>query len=131
MKSGGSYLQGYNCQVAVDADHQVIVELGVSNQPPDAEHLEPILERMANSAGALPAVMTMDAGYWSEENANTCANQGLMPTSPPAAYRMASHHRRNAALSPEVLMPKPAWLANSEERREQRSTPSAKRSWSR
>ncbi len=25
MQSGGSYLQGYNCQVAVDSDHQVIV----------------------------------------------------------------------------------------------------------
>jgi transposase len=25
MQSGGSYLQGYNCQLAVDSDHQVIV----------------------------------------------------------------------------------------------------------
>ncbi|MCX5969888.1 MAG: hypothetical protein NTV57_20130 [Cyanobacteria bacterium] len=41
MQSGGSYLQGYNCQLAVDSDHQVIVAVGVSNQPPDVEHLEP------------------------------------------------------------------------------------------
>jgi transposase len=77
MHSGGSYLQGYNCQLAVDSDHQVIVAVGVSNQPPDVEHLEPMLERIATSAGALPKVMTLDAGYWSEDNANACADQGI------------------------------------------------------
>ena len=77
MQSGGSYLQGYNCQVAVDSDHQVIVAVGVSNQPPDVEHLEPMLERIAVSAGELPDVMTMDAGYWSEDNAKACADQGI------------------------------------------------------
>jgi transposase len=77
MQSGGSYLQGYNCQLAVDSDHQVIVAVGVSNQPPDVEHLEPMLQRIAASAGALPEVMTLDAGYWSEDNANACADQGI------------------------------------------------------
>jgi transposase len=77
MQSGGSYLQGYNCQVAVDSDHQVIVAVGVSNQPPDVEHLEPMLERIAATAGALPDVMTMDAGFWSEDNAKACADQGI------------------------------------------------------
>ena len=77
MQSGGSYLQGYNCQLAVDSDHQVIVAVGVSNQPPDVEHLEPMLERIATSAGALPDVMTLDAGYWSEDNAKSCSVQGI------------------------------------------------------
>ena len=77
MQSGGSYLQGYNCQLAVDSDHQVIVAVGVSNQPPDVEHLEPMLQRIATSAGALPDVMTLDAGYWSEENARVCVDQGI------------------------------------------------------
>jgi len=77
MQSGGTYLQGYNCQLAVDSDHQVIVAIGVSNQPPDVEHLEPMLQRIAASAGALPDVMTMDAGYWSEDNTKACADQGI------------------------------------------------------
>jgi len=77
MQSGGSYLQGYNCQLAVDSDHQVIVAVGVSNQPPDVEHLEPMLQRIAATAGVRPDVMTMDAGYWSEDNAKTCSNQGI------------------------------------------------------
>ena len=77
MQSGGSYLQGYNCQLAVDSDHQVIVAVGLSNQPPDAEHLAPMLERIVASAGALPDVMTMDAGYWSEDNAKACSDQSI------------------------------------------------------
>ena len=77
MQSGGTYLQGYNCQLAVDSDHQVIVAVGVSNQPPDIEHLRPMLQRIAATAGALPEVMTLDAGYWSEDNANACADQGI------------------------------------------------------
>ena len=77
MHSSGSYLQGYNCQLAVDSDHQVIVAVGVSNQPPDVEHLEPMLQRIATSAGALPDVMTLDAGYWSEDNAKACSDHGI------------------------------------------------------
>jgi hypothetical protein len=77
MKSDGHYIQGYNCQLAVDSDHQVIVATGVSNQPPDVEHLEPMLQQIAASAGTLPTVMTMDAGYWSEDNAKACADQGI------------------------------------------------------
>ncbi len=41
----GNVLQGCNCQAVVDGDHQVIVAMGVSNQPPDVEHLVPRLER--------------------------------------------------------------------------------------
>jgi len=77
MKSDGHYIQGYNCQLAVDSDHQVIVATGVSNQAPDVEHLEPMLQRIAATAGALPEVMTTDAGYWSEANAELCAQQGI------------------------------------------------------
>jgi len=36
-----------------------------------------MLERIAASAGALPDVMTMVAGYWSEDNVNPCAEQGI------------------------------------------------------
>jgi transposase len=77
MQSGGTYLQGYNCQVAVDGDYQVIVAVGVSNQPPDVEHMEPMLQRIADGTGAMPDVMTMDAGFWSEDNVKVCADQGI------------------------------------------------------
>jgi hypothetical protein len=85
MLSGGPFLQGHNCQLAVDSDHQVIVAVGVSNQTPDVEQLEPILQRIAVTAGALPDVTTMDAGYWSEDNAKACADQGIDAYIAPAA----------------------------------------------
>lgn len=50
----------------------MIDAVGVSNQSADFEHLEPMLERIVASAGALPDVLTMDAGYWSENNVNEC-----------------------------------------------------------
>lgn len=60
-----------------ESDHPVIVAVCLSNQPPDVGHLLPRLERIAASAGARPEVMTMDAGYGSEDNANACADQGM------------------------------------------------------
>ena len=32
---------------------------------------------IAAGTGALPKVMTLDAGYWSEDNAKACADQGI------------------------------------------------------
>jgi len=55
-------------ELAVDSDHQVIVAVGVSNQPPDVETWSRCW------TGALPDVMTFDAGYWSEDNAKSCAD---------------------------------------------------------
>jgi hypothetical protein len=63
--------------LAVDSDHQVIVATGVSNQAPDVEHLEPMVQRIAATAAALPEVMSLDAGYWSEDNAKACTDQGI------------------------------------------------------
>jgi hypothetical protein len=79
MKSDGNMLQGYNCQAAVDSDHQVIVAMGVSNQPPDVEHLEPMLERTIANTGACPKTFIADAGYWSEDNVSACEKRGADP----------------------------------------------------
>jgi hypothetical protein len=79
MKSDGNMLQGYNCQAAVDGDHQVIVAMGVSNQPPDVEHLKPMLERTIANTGACPETFIADAGYWSEDNVSTCEKRGADP----------------------------------------------------
>lgn len=60
-----------NCQAAVDGDLQVIVAMGVSNQPPDVEHLEPMLERTIANTGACPEAFTAVA-------AGFCAAVGKM-----------------------------------------------------
>ncbi len=45
MERNSTFLQAYNCQLAVDEEHQVIVAHAVSNQSPDSANLDPILRR--------------------------------------------------------------------------------------
>jgi len=44
QKSGDGFVQGYNGQLAVDEANQIIVAQALTNQPPDTEHLIPMLE---------------------------------------------------------------------------------------
>ena len=49
----------------------------MSNQAPEDEHLKPVVQRIAATAGGLPDVLSADAGCWSEDNATTCTEQGI------------------------------------------------------
>ena len=77
MKRDGAFLQGYNGQAIADGESQVIVAAALTNQPPDAEHLRPMLAQVKENCGALPKKLSADAGYWSEENAEHCAGAGV------------------------------------------------------
>lgn len=77
LKGSGGWIQGYNAQAAVDGDHQVIVAIGVSNQPSDAVHLLPMLERIQANTGRLPDALIADAGYCSAANLEACEEKGL------------------------------------------------------
>ena len=68
LKGGDGWIQGYNCQAAVDGDHQIIVAVGVSNQASDQHHFIPMLERIVANSGQLPEKMIADAGYCSTAN---------------------------------------------------------------
>ena len=70
-------IQGYIAQAAVDGDHQVIVAIGVSNQPSDAVHLLPMLERIEANTGQVPDALIADAGYCSTANLESCEEKGL------------------------------------------------------
>jgi transposase len=100
MQSDGDWIQGFNCQAAVDGDHQVIVAIGVSNQPPDVEHLEPMLERTIANTGQAPKTFIADAGYWSEANAKACAAQGVDP-------HIATGRQRHGQPPPPIRGPLP------------------------
>jgi transposase len=77
LKGADGWIQGYNAQAAVDRDHQVIVAIGVSNQPSDAVHLLPMLERIQANTGQLPDAFIADAGYCSTANLKACEERGL------------------------------------------------------
>jgi transposase len=70
MKDGATkrFLQGYNTQLAVDAEAQIIVACGVTQQATDVQQFVPMLEQVRATVGASPDVVTADAGYFSEAN---------------------------------------------------------------
>jgi transposase len=64
MKSSDGFLQGYNCQQAVDGEHQVIVAQSVTNQGTDNHNLCPMVEQVRANLGNVPTAVTADTGYW-------------------------------------------------------------------
>ncbi|MDA8016754.1 MAG: transposase, partial [Thermoanaerobaculia bacterium] len=76
MEQGGAFLQGYNCQAAVDDGHQVIVAADLTNQVPDNGNLVPMLEQVRRNCGASAAVATADSGYWAPDTPSACRDLG-------------------------------------------------------
>jgi len=83
--SDGSFHQCYNGQAVVDSKTQVIVAAELSDQSPDTEQLDPALDQLDENLkeiqAQLPegAVLTADAGYFSEENVKSTVAHGLDP----------------------------------------------------
>lgn len=76
MMAGGVFVQAYNAQIVVDAEAQVIVEEAITNQPPDTQHLPPLIEQLRSTVG-LPLRLSADSGYYSDENIHYCDRQGV------------------------------------------------------
>jgi transposase len=76
MIRNGVFLQAFNAQAAASTD-QIIVAHGVTNDPTDAQHLQPLIERIAENCGEPPKILTADAGYMSEANIAYCAKRGV------------------------------------------------------
>ena len=79
QKSGDGFVQGYNAQAAVDEQEQIIVAQSLTNQPPDVEHLAPMLDQVIENCGWAPEVLTADAGYFSVENVRAAEKAGCDP----------------------------------------------------
>jgi transposase len=81
--SDGSFHQCYNGQAIVDSKTQVIVAAELSDQAPDIEQLASALDQLQENLDAIDAelpddaVLTADAGYFSEENVKNIAEHGL------------------------------------------------------
>jgi IS5 family transposase len=79
MKTGDGYVQGYNCQAAVDEESQIIVAQALTNQPPDVEHLAPMLDQIIAGCGAAPTKLSADTGYYSDANVQASVERGIDP----------------------------------------------------
>lgn len=68
LKTRDGYIQGYNAQAAVDADHQVVVAYDVNATQNDAPYLPRLVGRIRSMTGRQANELSADAGYLSERN---------------------------------------------------------------
>jgi transposase len=68
LKGPSGFLQGYNCQAAVDGDKQIIVAHATTNEQNDAPQLVPMLEAIRRNTGRHAKELSADVGYLSERN---------------------------------------------------------------
>jgi transposase len=68
QKAGKAYIQGYNAQLAVDEQAQIIVAQHVTAAQPDVQQLVPVVKQISRELGAKPKQVIADAGYFSEDN---------------------------------------------------------------
>jgi len=66
VDSQKAFMQGYNAQLAVDAEHQIIVAEDVVQQSNDKGLLVPMVEAVCDNVGATPEAVSGDAGFWTE-----------------------------------------------------------------
>jgi transposase len=67
VERGGSFVQGYNCQLAVDDRAQIIVAEAVTNNATDNGNFLPMLEQTKRNCGRTPENASADTGYWQPE----------------------------------------------------------------
>jgi transposase len=87
QKAGNAFIQGFNAQAAVDSANQIIVAQAVTNQPPDAEHLLPMLDLVSANCGRKPTNVSADAGYLSEANLEGVEARGVDPYIAPGRFK--------------------------------------------
>ena len=90
MPSGGGFIAGYNGQIAVDAENQIITAHRVSTNPADFDGLEPLVDATLDAAGAMPAEVSGDTGFASEANLHAMDARGVRPYLCPGRMRHGS-----------------------------------------
>ncbi|MFF4386192.1 IS1182 family transposase [Streptomyces sp. NPDC001552] len=78
MKNGqGAYVQAYNAQAVVDAEHQVITAADVTTNASDALNYTTMLDQSVANTGTHPKQALVDAGYCSATNLEAAKERQL------------------------------------------------------
>jgi transposase len=104
--SSAGIVQAYNCQAAVDEGHQIIVAQAVTNQPPDCQHLRPLLDQVEDNLGELPTVLTADNGYFSKANVEYAKSRLVEPYIAPGRRKRGEPPPKVRGRIPRGLSPK-------------------------
>lgn len=82
MRTRQGFIQGYNAQAAVTEDGAVLAA-DVTQDQNDVDQLRPMMDaatEMTGRIGRTIGIWLFDAGYWSEANARTVGDDGLIAT---------------------------------------------------
>lgn len=132
MKNSKGFEQCYNGQIAVDAEHQIIVATDLSSNAADSVALRPLIRQIKTVTGSLPERLLADAGYRSEKNLRRFEKLGIDayvclgregkadardPTELPATERMreklaTEEGRRRYARRKTIPEPVFGWIKN-------------------
>lgn len=85
MPAGSDFVQGYNAQLAVDAESMLILAHDAVQATGDKRQIKPMLEPLTTLPQhvgiepATPMTLLTDSGFFSEGNVNACAEHGIVP----------------------------------------------------
>jgi len=104
QKTSDGFIQGYNAQVAVDAQAQVIVAQHVTAAATDVTELPSVVATITRELRRKPRAVLADAGYFSEPNVE------LLETKRIAPYIATSRQKHSAPRLPAPRGRSPAGL---------------------
>src|SRR5262245_14357782 len=78
----GTATVGYNVQIAVDAEHHLIVAHEVANQGYDRHQLAPMAFKAQQATGCEQITAVADRGYFNGDQVLECENTGVLPCVP-------------------------------------------------
>src|ERR1700747_2008786 len=78
----GTATVGYNVQIAVDAEHDLIVAHEVTNQGYNRHQLAPMAVKAQQATGCQQITALADRGYFNGDQALSCEGTGVVPVVP-------------------------------------------------
>ena len=77
LKKSGKTVGGYNCQIAVDDKHKLIVAEDVVQDGDDSRLLEPMMTKASEATGSERLVGLADTGYFNGAQLKSCEEKGM------------------------------------------------------
>ncbi len=92
----GTNVVGYNVQIAVDAEHHLILAHDVSNIGSDRAYLTPMGHAALQASRCAKVKVFADRGYYSRDEVRACKGTGIVPYIPKSETSGAFKHGRFA-----------------------------------
>ena len=87
---GKHFEQAYNAQAAVDSANQIILAVGLTDEPTDKKQAIPMMEQVKVNTGELPRKMSADTGYFSQKTVQDLTCGGIDVYMPPEKMKHSS-----------------------------------------